>query len=204
MEEKRKRGRPRKIIPDEIEKIVQINKELKEKEEQEYHQIVLDIKKQHTNQNEWDYPLGAEIPYFDATKSYELTGYKPIDKTHGLNFDPTKFTGPANTYRATQKYCQYAQDSKSYREFWQKQYDYCNNGLTIDGYTITGDHYYFLNFYRLEDLTSATKAGGGPKMHFPKFFVAQYEYFHYIELCKKLRKDAIGLKARGVNKPALS
>jgi hypothetical protein len=70
--------------------------------------------------------------------------------------------------------------------------------MVFNGYTITGDHYYFLNFYRLEDLTSATKAGGGRKMDFPKFFVAQYEYFHYIELCKRLRKDAIGLKARGV------
>jgi hypothetical protein len=36
----------------------------------------------------WDYPLDAEIEYFDATKSYELSGYRPINDTEGLDFDP--------------------------------------------------------------------------------------------------------------------
>jgi hypothetical protein len=39
--------------------------------------------------------------------------------------------------------------------------------MTVNGFTITGDHYYFLNFYRLEDLTSAKKAGGGRNEDFP-------------------------------------
>ena len=61
--------------------------------------------------------------------------------------------------------------------------------MTVNGYTITGDHYFFLNYYQLMDL-STSKAGEGRMYDFPKFFVALYELFHYIELCKRLREHA--------------
>lgn len=70
--------------------------------------------------------------------------------------------------------------------------------MTVNGYTITGDNYYFLNFYRMKDSSGIEKAGSGRKEIFPKFEVAQYVYFHYIELCRYTHKNAIGLKARGV------
>lgn len=33
---------------------------------------------------------------------------------------------------------------------------------------------------------------------FPSFYVVQYEWFHYLELCKHARKNAVLMKARGV------
>lgn len=39
----------------------------------------------------WDYVLEDEIEFFDPECSYELTGYRPIDETHGLDFDPAPF-----------------------------------------------------------------------------------------------------------------
>lgn len=197
--EKRKRGRPKKVIPEEVQKVIDVVKESKEKEEQEFHQIIVEAKNKYRNPDEvWDVPLGTEIKFFDSRLSYEITKYRPINKTRGLNFNPEWFTEPARTYKKTERYCQFMPGSKLYRDYWQKQYEYCRDGITVNGFTITGDHYYFLNFYRLEDLTSAKKAGGGRNEDFPQFFVAQYEYFHYIEMCKVLRKDTIGLKARGV------
>ena len=147
---------------------------------------------------EWDVKIGDPIAFFDPTLSYELTGYRPIDKTHGLDFDPEWFTEARRTKKTTGKYSQYVPFSKLYREFWDEQYERCQNGYTVNGYTITGDNYFFLNFYRLPILESATKAGGGRVTDFPGFYVKQYEYFHYIELCKRLRRNAIGLKARGL------
>ena len=70
--------------------------------------------------------------------------------------------------------------------------------MTVNGYTITGDNYFFINYYQLPNLSSATKAGDGRSVDFPNFFVKQYEYFHYIEMCEKLKKDVCALKARGV------
>ena len=40
----------------------------------------------------WDYVLEDEIEFFDPECSYELTGYRPIDETHGLDFNPDWFT----------------------------------------------------------------------------------------------------------------
>ena len=201
MEEKKKRGRPKKVsaLPQEIQKIVD---EIEQKEEQEIKQIVTEEKK--VRSGEWDVKIDDPIPYFDADLSYELTGYKPITATKGLDFNPEWFVESRRTYERTGHYCQYPPQTKAYDDFWTEQYIRCREGLTVNGYTITGDNYYFINFYRLMDLTSAKKAGSGRSYGFPAFFVKQYEYFHYIELCKRLRRNAIGVKARGVNKPALS
>lgn len=196
MEQKKKRGRPRKIEePQDQEKIEEITQDIKEKEDEEIHEMIQELKKEH---NEWDYPIGRDVPYFDPKCSYELSGYKPIDGTHGLDFDPSWFTEASTTYNNTNRFCSFVEGSKAWHDFWELQYKRMRNGMTVNGYTITGDHYYFLNFYRLNDLTSATKSGSGRKQIFPRFCVAQYEYFHYLELCKQLKKDAIGLKARGV------
>lgn len=147
---------------------------------------------------EWDFKKGDPTPFFDSRMSYELTGYKPIDGEHGLDFNPEWFMGARRTKEATGHYCSFKFQTKPYREFWSQEYIRCRDGMTVNGYTITGDNYYFINYYRLPNLASAEKAGGGRSIDFPDFLVKQYEYFHYIELCKQLRKNSIGLKARGV------
>lgn len=191
---KRGRGRPKKVtLPNEIQQIV---KEVQEKEEQEFHDIVVQAKAE--RRGEWDVRIDDPIPFFDSELSYELTGYKPITKDKALDFDPNWFTEARETFKRTGHYCAYHPGTKPYADFWTAQYERCRDGMTVNGYTITGDNYFFLNFYQLMDLTSASKAGAGRNYDFPAFFVKQYEYFHYVELCKRLRKNAIGLKARGV------
>lgn len=69
--------------------------------------------------------------------------------------------------------------------------------MTSHGYTITGDNYFFLNFYQLPNLRTA-KAGIGRELEFPDFYVAQYVWFHYLEMCRMLRKNAVLMKARGL------
>lgn len=194
---KRKRGRPRKnpipTLPEEIKQIVQ---ETQAKEEQEYKEVIKQVLNE--ARGEWDVRVTDPIPFFDSELSYELTGYKPITATKGLDFDPKWFTETRETFLRTGHYCQFPPNSKAFRDFWTEQYIRCRDGMTVNGYTITGDNYFFLNYYQLMDLNSAEKAGAGRVYDFPQFFVKQYEYFHYIELCKRLRKNAIGLKARGV------
>lgn len=36
----------------------------------------------------WDFGPDDKIEYFDPTKSYWLTKYKPINKEQGLDFNP--------------------------------------------------------------------------------------------------------------------
>lgn len=179
---------------DEIQKIID---EVKRSEQNEFEDIIKDAKKKLNDIREWDVTLKDEIEFFDPTLSYELTGYRPINKEQGLDFNPDWFTETRKTFQRTGKYCQYKRNSKAYADFWIKEYIRCREGLTVNNYTVTGDHYFFLNYYQLMDL-STQKAGTGRLYDFPKFFVAQYEFFHYLEMCKKLRKNVVLMKARGV------
>lgn len=202
-----KRGRPRKnpiVLPETIQtKIQEIVKEEMNKEFNEYHQVVEDFKKEIHEQKEWDVDEnmmmdGKIIDYFDPTLSYQLTGYKPITKTKSLDFNPNWFTVSRDTKIATGHYTQFHAGTKAYRDFWHEEYVRCRNGYTVNGYTITGDHYFFLNYYQLLLTQSSEKAAGGRSIGFPNFLVAQYEYLHYLELCKRLRKNAALMKARGL------
>lgn len=193
--EKRKRGRPRKNkLPEEVQTLVDETlekaKQVEEKPKEE------PIKEQ--TSFEWDVPIGQEIEYFDSNLSYELTGYRPITKTKSLDFNPKWFTEVRDTFERTGKYTDYKFGSKAFKEFWKEQYVRCKYGMTVNGYTITGDHYYFLNFYRLKDLVNITEAGAGRGDIFPNFLEGQYQWFHYLALAKKLRLNACMMKARGV------
>ena len=192
---KKKRGRPKKVqLPEEITTLV---KEVKEKAEEIKPEVKEEPKITAKEGFDWDYKIGDEIQFFDASKSYELTGYKPINDTEGLDFDPAWFLETRETFIRTGHYCEFKFGSKSFNNFWDIQFDRCKNGMQSHGYTITGDHYFFLNFYQLPNLHTA-KAGTGRMIDFPDFYVAQYTWFHYLELCKLLRKNAALMKARGL------
>lgn len=146
----------------------------------------------------WDFALNDEVPFFDSELSYELTGYRPINETRGLKFKTSWFTQARDVKMSTGKYTDAPPRTKAYDDFWSEEYKRCRDGYTVNGYTVTGDNYFFLNYYQLPRLDQTTKAGGGRQIGFPKFYSKQYEYFHYVELCKRLRKHSIGLKGRGL------
>lgn len=194
---KRKRGRPRKVkLPDEIQQLIdkttQESPEIKNEEIKDE-----EINNEESTEEVWDISIDQKIDYFDPTLSYEITGYKPINNTKGLDFDPNWFLETREIFNRTGQYCEAEYGSRTFKRFWDVQFDRCRNGMTSHGYTITGDHYFFLNFYRLPNLKTA-KAGTGRSIDFPDFYVAQYEWFHYLELCKRLRKNAALMKARGL------
>lgn len=149
------------------------------------------------DQSGWDVKKEDPIPYFDANLSYELTGYKPINKYRGLDFNPSWFTEARDTFVRTGHYTRFRRNSRNWRAFWKEQFIRCKYGMTSHGYTITGDHYYFLNFYRLKDLDNVEEAGMGRQEIFPNFLEGQYEWFHYLKLARKLRMNACMMKARG-------
>jgi hypothetical protein len=127
-----------------------------------------------------------------------LTGYKPIDNEHGLDFDPNWFTEAGRTYTEKGSYTEYPAGSKFYADYWTEQLDRCANGYTVNGYRITGDHYFFLNFYRMNIVDDTRKAAMGDRDGFPKFLVEQYKFFHYFEICEYLKKDVVALKSLGI------
>lgn len=146
----------------------------------------------------WDVPITEEIKYFDPELSYEITGYKPITMEQGLDFDPTPFCEAARTFNRDSCYTKYPKGCKPFRDYWKEQIRRMVEGYEVNGYRITGDHYYFLNFYRMETVPDEGQAGSGRNENFPSFFSKQYEWFHYVEMAERLHKDACALKSRGV------
>ena len=136
MEEKKKRGRPKKVkLPVEIQELVQ------KVEEKQSEQVREKIESSEILSNQdfiWDITLQDEIKFFDKELSYELTGYRPINKTRGLDFNPEWFTEARETFKRTGHYCSYRSKTKAYMDFWKEEYRRCRDGMTVNGYTITG------------------------------------------------------------------
>lgn len=153
----------------------------------------------HKRDGEWDVPIDEEIRYFDPELSYELTGFRPINMESGLDFDPMPFTEMARIYESKGVYTDFPEGTKPYKEFWKEQMKRCVEGYTVGKYRITGDHYFFLNFYRMQTaIQGSTKAVTGRSESFPSFLAKQYEFFHYVEMCEYLGMDVCMLKARGL------
>jgi hypothetical protein len=91
---------------------------------------------------DWDYGPNDKIDYFDITKSYYLSKYRPINDTMGLDFDPNWFREAAISKTTTGKYSNLQPGSRSQRLYWEDQKNKCTVGMTVNGYTITGDNYF--------------------------------------------------------------
>lgn len=192
--------RKKKVLPDEIQLIVdEVKKKQQEEDTKEAKKLVDEYRIERSNDKTyWDITKDMKIECFDPTLSYELTGYRPIDETHSLDFDPSWFTEVRETFLRTGKYCSYLPRSKRWDAFWKEQYTRCKYGMTSHGYTITGDNYFFLNFYQLPVVDMDKASGEGTNESFPVFFASQYMFFHYLQMCRVLHKNAALMKARSI------
>ena len=192
--------RKKKVLPDEIQLIVdEVKNAYWEEDTKEAKKLVDEYRIERSNDKTyWDITKDMKIECFDPTLSYELTGYRPIDETHGLDFDPSWFTEVRETFLRTGRYCSYLPRSKRWDAFWKEQYTRCKYGMTSHGYTITGDNYFFLNFYQLPVVDMDKASGEGTNESFPVFFASQYMFFHYLQMCRVLHKNAALMKARSI------
>lgn len=147
---------------------------------------------------DWDIKIGDPIEFFDSRLSYEVTKYRPINETDGLDFNPDWFREDAIAKASTGNYSNALTGSKTQRDFWKERMKRCDHGFEVNGYRLTGDNYFWLNYYRLKTSKKENRAGQGRGLNFPSFLVFQYEYFHYVEICEVLGKDVGLLKSRGI------
>lgn len=190
----------KKIIPDELNKIIkEVEQKRQEEDIQEAKELVQQIRSERANSlTYWDIRKNDPIDVFDPELSYEITGYRPISKTKGLDFNPSWFTQTRENFLKTGKYCPHLPGSKRFAEFWKEEYVRCKYGMTVNGYSITGDNYFFLNFYQLPIADENKASGEGLTRSFPIFFESHYRYFHYLQLCRHAHRHACLMKARSI------
>lgn len=164
------------------------------------------------------YPFLEYIEESDKEKKYKKASdcgwYDPhnnflIGDSGGflLNIRPGKFVNTelfneaARTYQATGKYTQFKVDSIPHRQFRRRECDRRRNGFSapcwqnpdgsIEDVWITGGHYNFLNYTRMErtDESSVivTEHGATAKKiySFPSFIDAQFWTWQIIEFCRR-------------------
>lgn len=164
------------------------------------------------------YPFLEYIEEPDKEKKYKKASdcgwYDPhnnflIGNSGGflLNIRPGKFVNTelfneaARTYQATGRYTQFKVDSIPHRQFRRRECDRRRNGFSapcwqnpdgsIEDVWITGGHYNFLNYTRMErtDESSVivTEHGATAKKiySFPSFIDAQFWTWQIIEFCRR-------------------
>lgn len=113
-----------------------------------------------------------------------------VDKFQGA----AEFSYLANFFNKEDCYTLLTKGSEEYIEFWQDIKDKCINGFTNSyGITITGIHFFYLNFCPI--LGYNEKTGRKSKI-FPRFVDLDYEYFWMIDYCRKNQKSLIAVKGR--------
>lgn len=124
-----------------------------------------------------------------------------------LNIRPGKFVNTelfneaARTYQATGKYTQFKVDSIPHRQFRRRECDRRRNGFSapcwqnpdgsIEDIWITGGHYNFLNYTRMERTDESSvivtehRATAKKIYSFPSFIDAQFWTWQIIEFCRR-------------------
>lgn len=141
---------------------------------------------------------------FNPNLSYETTGYRPLTETQGMDFNPLPFCDVGLTHiksgsrNEDRRYTNFYPGSKKHVEWWIEQHRMSEEGCVYNNYRLTGDNYFFLNFYMMPITSTDKKASIGRQRSHPSFWAAHYEWFHYIELAEILGFDCMALKARGI------
>jgi len=100
------------------------------------------------------------------------------------------FSEAANTFRREGVYTNALPGTKEYLDYWRIQRDRCLDGYEVGGIPITGEHYFYLNFFpimRFSDdaMYGLTKQRKQKKeLDFPSFWDGDYSWFWSIEIAR--------------------
>ena len=114
--------------------------------------------------------------------------------------DSHLFSPAANYYLEHGFFTDALPGTVEFYNFWDTERKRCTIGYTIGEVTITGYHYFYLNYCPIdrvidEELPDGTTIARRDRT-FPAFYDGDHEYFHSIDRARKEDKHLIVLKAR--------
>lgn len=154
------------------------------------------------NEDKSRYPTASSKGYVDKDNRFLIgdSGGFLMNIRPGWKFINTHLlTEVADYYRKHGEYCPYKIDSLPHRQFRKREQYRRKHGFeapclldpkgTIHSVRITGNHYNFLNYTRMEQLDETTIKRGKvntAKKHydFPKFLDAQFWFFNVLEFAE--------------------
>jgi hypothetical protein len=82
-----------------------------------------------------------------------------------------------------------------YADWWKEERRRCIEGYDVGGLHITGEHYWYLNYWKIRGLAD-NKGSNRKSLIHPQFLDLDYWFFTEIDKAKKLGKNFLALKAR--------
>lgn len=84
-------------------------------------------------------------------------------------------------------YCSDAWGTFGWKQYWEEQLERCINGYTVAGVRITGHHYFYLNFTKIELANFDENSGKiiDKEQSFPHFWDGDYNFFWVKEVAKR-------------------
>lgn len=87
-------------------------------------------------------------------------------------------------------------NSVYYDSFWEDNYRYIMDGYTNGNERITGDHYWYLNMWKIRGLNYNT---GRKEIISPRFIDIDHDYYHVVERARDVeKKNVVVVKTRQV------
>lgn len=104
-------------------------------------------------------------------------------------FKDTHLCAPAaNFFNEHGVYTKLVPETTSWYNFWDEERRRCLEGYTSsNGIQITGYHYFYLNYYRIQRAVETTVRGRKIKRResmFPRFYDGDYEFYWLVDICR--------------------
>jgi hypothetical protein len=130
----------------------------------------------------------------------EITQFQENDQLNRLAIVPSfvntrEFEREARHFVTHGYYTNAPEGTLAYKEYWDEQRKRCIEGYTVGGVTITGEHYFYLNFTQIK-LTMDEKKVKTTRLTFPRFLDMDYYYFHELKLARLHGQGMIVAKSR--------
>ena len=114
--------------------------------------------------------------------------------------DTNRVRPAALTFLETGAYTSSIPGTKDYFDFWDEERKRCLYGYTVDELSVTGYHYFYLNYCPIdrsvdEELPDGTIIARRERTY-PAFYDGDWKYFNAIDHARKNDKHLVVLKAR--------
>lgn len=134
-----------------------------------------------------------------------------IDQVHNIRdlqiippgFDTDVFRKPAIKFQKDKNYVDFPVGSGRWLEYWNQEKQYCLDGIEVNGVSITGFHYFYLNYCPIKKLVKEEVIVRGEKrikkykkLAFPDFYDYDKYYFDTVENAQLAGEHLVVLKAR--------
>lgn len=105
-----------------------------------------------------------------------------------LRFENTHLLSPAaNYFKKHGVYTKLTKNTRGWYSFWEQERNRCLNGYEAGGIKITGYHYFYLNYFRIDRSVKFERKGKIVKrreFNFPDFYDYDYDFFWIVEIAR--------------------